>query len=286
MTEPFTYEADFLSPEEIADLEKACESAPWHRYKIRGHYVRRSSCLYTKVRTSRSLLTHHGGDGIYSLDEAPEAIKAYRAKLSAHAGVDINYMSCVRYLDGQEYMGPHQHKEDRERDDQRVWIMSLQTPRPFVTEPKDGGCEDDRKVIIAEPGSLITLSTAANTTHLHSVPEDKSVKTVRYSINCKAIPPQVWCCRAGKSYPKDAIYVGRDTSDRQGNLLRECTPFGNYCHLGPEAYREMVLAMIAADPEFAAQVKALRGKDFLCWCSGKEKDNCHARVLLELANRV
>jgi alkylated DNA repair dioxygenase AlkB len=285
MIEPFTCEADFLSPEEIADLEKACGSVPWHRYKIRGNYVLRSSCLFTKVQTSRSLLTHRGGDGIYSLDEAPEAVKAYRAKLSAHAGVDINYMSFNRYLDGEEYMGPHQHREDWGRDDQRVWIVSLQTPRPFVVEPKDGGCDRDRKMIIAEPGSLITLSTTANTTHLHSVPKDKSVKTVRYSINCKTIPPQVWCCRAGKSYPKNAVYVGRETLDRKGKLLREGTPFGNYCHLEPSRYREMLLEMIAADAEFAAQAEALRGKDLLCWCSGKEKEHCHARVLLELANR-
>lgn len=163
MNKPFTYEANFLSPEEIADLEKACECLPWHRYKIRGKYVLRSSCLFTKVQTSRSLLTQRGGDGLYSLDEAPEAVKAYRAKLAAHAGVDVNYMSFNRYSDGKEYMGPHQHREDWGRDDQRVWIMSLQTSRPFVIEPKDGGCDDDRKVIIAEPGSLITLAVHLST---------------------------------------------------------------------------------------------------------------------------
>ena len=96
--------------------------------------------------------------------------------------------------------------------------------------------------------------------------------------------PQVWCCRAGSSYPRDAVYVGRETRDRQGNLLREATPFGNHCKLSLNAFREMALAMIAADPEFAAQVEALRGKDLLCWCSGKETEHCHARVWLELAN--
>ena len=284
MTEPFTYEANFLLPNEIADLEAACESLPWYRQKIRGHYVLRSSCLFTKVQTSRSLLTHPDGKGMYLLDELPEAAKAYRAKLSAHAGVDINYMSFNRYADGGEYMGPHQHREDWGREDQRVWDLSLGTARPIVFEPKDGGSDDDRKTIIAQPGSLITMSTACNTTHLHSVPKDNSVKTVRYSINCKTIPPQVWCCRQGKSYPTDAVYVGRETSDRRGNLLREATPFGNHCHLQPARYREMLLAMIAADPQFAAQFEALRGKDLLCWCSGNEKEHCHARVLLELAN--
>jgi hypothetical protein len=78
----------------------------------------------------------------------------------------------------------------------------------------------------------------------------------------------------------------KETKDRMtGKVLFPGTPFGNYCHLEPEAYREMLLAMAAADPEFAAQVEALRGKELLCWCSGKEKERCHARVLLKLANR-
>jgi uncharacterized Zn-finger protein len=39
------------------------------------------------------------------------------------------------------------------------------------------------------------------------------------------------------------------------------------------------------DASFAAQVESLRGKDLLCWCTGREREDCHARVWLELANR-
>jgi hypothetical protein len=41
---------------------------------------------------------------------------------------------------------------------------------------------------LAKQGSLITLSSEANETHLHSVPKCRECTGVRYSINCKALP--------------------------------------------------------------------------------------------------
>jgi hypothetical protein len=55
------------------------------------------------------------------------------------------------------------------------------------------------------------------------------------------------------------------------------TPFGNYDKLGPEEFR-------LASMNKTELIQSLRGKDLLCWCTEAERDQCHARVWLELAN--
>ena len=45
--------------------------------------------------------------------------------------------------------------------------------------------------------------------------------------------PKVYDCHAGKKYPQDAVYVGREVRDRRtGNIIRPATPFGNYLQIG------------------------------------------------------
>jgi site-specific DNA-methyltransferase (adenine-specific) len=110
-------------------------------------------------------------------------------------------------------------------------------------------------------------------------------KSVRYAVNCKALSPhrpRIWDCHAGKKYPADAVYVGREVKDRRGKLIRAASPFGNP-YLSPEEFRAYAEEKMK-DAAFAGQVMALRGKDLLCWCRPHEADRCHARIWLELAN--
>jgi uncharacterized Zn-finger protein len=102
--------------------------------------------------------------------------------------------------------------------------------------------------------------------------------------DCKSVGPRVYSCRKGDQSPEGAVYVGRKTKDRSGNVLRLDTPFGNYDRLPQDEFRACAIEKMK-DDAFRVQVEALRGKDLLCWCTGKEREHCHARVWLELANR-
>jgi len=97
--------------------------------------------------------------------------------------------------------------------------------------------------------------------------------------------PRVWDCHAGKFYPADAVYVGREVRDRRtGQLTWAATPFGNHLKLSQNAFREYATSKML-DADFRARVEALRGRDLLCWC-GPNAEFCHAKVWLELANRM
>jgi alkylated DNA repair dioxygenase AlkB/uncharacterized Zn-finger protein len=274
---PFTYEENFYTREETAELLDACAKLDFVRQKTPWKLEKR----YAVIAFGDSGGRPYNAE-VRPLSEAPDAIKKLLAKLSAYSGKNVNYASAVRYVDGTDYMGWHQHREDRGHD-ATVWIVSTGAERLFGL--RDIETKHVFKFTV-KPGSLITLSSEANDTHEHAVLKMPGCKSVRYAVNCKAISPrepQVYDCHAGKEYPADAVYVGREVRDRKGKLIREASPFGNP-HLPPEEFRAYAEEKMK-DAAFAAQVMALKGKDLLCWCSGKETEHCHARVWLELANR-
>lgn len=94
----------------------------------------------------------------------------------------------------------------------------------------------------------------------------------------------------GWKAPEGAVYVGRPT--RWGNP---------YAHEDPAVAVSAFKGMLAGDlsyvhglrlkgrpvdraraEEFRRSIKALRGKNLMCWCALDQP--CHADVLLELAN--
>jgi hypothetical protein len=242
------------------------------------------------------------GDGV-RLSTAPEEVKQLSATLSEFAGKPVNYLSFNAYLNEHDGMAFHQHAEDRDHPDQSVWVVSLGAARAVTLRPL--GCTDKRKYETLYPahGSLYILPSMYNTTHEHEVPSSKTPCGVRVGINCKSIPapqeaaftlsaddgPKIYDCHAGKKYPADAVYVGREVRDRQtGKVSWSATPFGNHNRRKtdtPEG-KAAWLADVAEkmkDAGFRRQVESLRGKDLLCWCKVGEP-NCHARIWLELAN--
>jgi site-specific DNA-methyltransferase (adenine-specific) len=273
---PFTYEEDFYTREETAELLDDCAKLPFERQKTRWGLEKRYAVIAYGEVGGRPYNAE-----VRPLSEAPDAIKKLLAKLSAYSGKNVNYASAVRYVDGTDHMGWHQHREDRGHD-ATVWIVSTGAERLFGL--RDIETKHVFKFTV-RPGSLITLSSEANDTHEHAVLTTPGCKSVRYAVNCKAISPhqpQIWDCHAGKKYPADAIYVGREVTDRRGKLIRAASPFGNP-YLSPEEFRAYAEEKMK-DAAFAAQVMALKGKDLLCWCRPHEADRCHARVWLELAN--
>lgn len=114
----------------------------------------------------------------------------------------------------------------------------------------------------------------------------KKVVTQPTTVNCKSVGPSVYSCRKGEESPEGAVYVGREVRDRKtGEIVFPDTPFGNHYLLTQEEFRDYAETLMQ-DEEFRQMVEALRGKDLLCWCSGNEREHCHALVWLELANRV
>jgi len=105
--------------------------------------------------------------------------------------------------------------------------------------------------------------------------------------------PAVWCCKAGMTYPEDAVYVGCRV--RRGKVSKKGSIFGNgtnplVSHKGGRhtegEFRAYAIEKLR-DPAFRAEAEKLRGKDLLCWCVQEGKDRaefCHARVWLDLIN--
>jgi alkylated DNA repair dioxygenase AlkB len=247
---------------------------------------------------------HHNanyGPAKVCLTDAPAEVKQLAATLSAFAGKSVNYISFNAYMNAQDGMNPHQHEEDRIQSDQSVWVVSLGAVRAVTLRPI--GCTDRRQheTIYPAHGSLYILPSAYNTTHTHEVPSSKTPCGIRVGINCKSVAaplqnslfdlsaetagPKIYDCHAGKKYPADAVYVGREVRDsRTGKVSWPATPFGNYQKLQGDAFRAYARDKMK-DPEFRKQVESLRGKHLLCWCRPHEEENCHARIWLELANK-
>jgi alkylated DNA repair dioxygenase AlkB len=178
--EPLTYEPNFLTPEEAAEFVDDCE----HKLKFTrhmtawGHRKRHAVISFTLTHSPQMYMT----EDLRPFEQAPKSLKRLRTKLSAHSGRDVNYFSVVRYVDGDDYMGWHNHKEDKGYDG-TVWIVSVGAARTFAI--RDIATQQVTKVR-AEAGSLITLSSEANDTHQHMVPKVKGYSSVRYAVNCKA----------------------------------------------------------------------------------------------------
>jgi alkylated DNA repair dioxygenase AlkB len=277
MTKPSTYERNFLSSQESADLFAACEKLPFERKLTHWGQPKRYQGLNYSARYSKRHDDDHVGES-FPLEMAPPEIKAYAAKLSAHTGADINYVSIVKYADAHDGMNWHRHREDCGYD-ARVWIVSVGANRPWQIRKAGSKLPEDRYEFIAEQGSLITMSSEANETHEHQVPSVKGECGVRYGINCKTVGPRIYNCRAGSKRPADAVYVGNRVT--RGSDWPQ-TPFGNP-GLEPDQFRAYAKIKMRLDEDFRAQVMALRGRDLLCWCKPGEP-RCHARVWLELAN--
>jgi len=176
---PVTFVENFYIPEETQALFDACASLNFVRRKVRGKEVRHAVRIFCDIEQAV-----RRKDALSPLSDAPDAIKKLLADLSTHSGKNVNYAAVVEYRDGEDYIAPHQHNEDR-GNDATVWIVSTGAERPFVVKTVKGGTATK---FLATQGSLITLSSEANETHLHSVPECKGCTGVRYSVNCNAIP--------------------------------------------------------------------------------------------------
>ena len=178
-----TYVPNFLSDIETSELFQACaalsysitKTVPWNKE------VKHSSITFAP--DGYKMRRGYNGD-FCPLKDAPAAIKNLADKLTAYAGKEIDYLSVVRYRDGNDGMTWHQHSEDRHGQDASVYIVSTGATRDLSIRRIDGS---DHKKITALPGSLIVLPSEFNDTHEHAVLKSKAAG-VRYAVNCKHLP--------------------------------------------------------------------------------------------------
>jgi alkylated DNA repair dioxygenase AlkB/uncharacterized Zn-finger protein len=282
----------FYSEEDAGALFAACAKLPFERRLTKWNKLKRHQVVSFTERFSPRL---NEVGPCFKLSEAPEELQQFRDDLEAHAGKHIDYMACVLYENGLDYMDWHSHAEDVGYD-AAVYDLSLGAARLFALRMKDDfiTTKNGKRVrrhphyFEAKPGSLITMSSEANDLCEHCVPKAWSKETYgrRISINCKSVGSRIFCCRKGHAYPPDAVYVGRETKDRRtGTVLFPGTPFANDARMSIDRFRDYSTWRMR-DPGFAALVENLRNKDLLCWCSGPETAHCHAKVWLELANQA
>ncbi len=174
-----TVRTTFYNQEEVEALFDDCAKLNFVRGTVRGKERRHAVRIFCDVEAAV-----RRKEARSPLSEAPDAVKKLLAELSKHSGKNVNYAAVVEYRDGDDYIAPHQHNEDR-GNDATVWIVSTGADRPFVAKPVNG---DAATKFLATQGSLVTLSSEANETHLHSVPKCRECTGVRYSVNCKALP--------------------------------------------------------------------------------------------------
>ncbi len=308
-TASIPYVPDFLTPAEADALFAFLKTLPHERRKNpRNRFMMRR----VSYRGWSPFPKSHSGYETLPLSSMPDEIKALQAKLTAYAGKEINYLSVIGYENEKDHMNWHQHKEDKRPihcEDMTVWVVNLGEVRTIGIRPVGSKDKSQYEYLHPKHGSLYVLPSEYNNTHEHAVLDDEFPCALRISINCKHIPPQtpppsgkkpakkksrdkdsiykpvngdgpyIYCQRVGYTYPADAVNVDRKTIF--GNL--------NYHKLSTESGRADWAAEVEEKmkpPEFRAQVESLRGKDLLCWCRPNEREHCHAKVWLELANAM
>lgn len=131
------YEPDFYTKAEADELFAFCKSLPHDRKKNKPwrNLKRRLSfpgwsIPYETTRSSYDNMT-------YDIDAMPQPYQALRNRLSAYAGKDVNYFSTKGYENESDGMKWHRHKEDKVREDQTVWVLSLGAEHLVGIRPLD-----------------------------------------------------------------------------------------------------------------------------------------------------
>ncbi len=208
------YEENFYSQADADELFEFIKGQPFVRPDNKRNKTSRLRRLsFPGYSPPLPGMKHQAGyDVSGSVDQAPELYKRLAEAITAYQAsqglpTPCNYLSTIGYLP-YDHMNFHQHREDKKREDQTVYVLSLGAVHPVAirsgyTGPKRNGkrgtefipdCKDDY-VIYPKHGSLYVLPDSFNrpgsgNEHQHAVLEgdDYSYNGLRIGINCKHIP--------------------------------------------------------------------------------------------------
>lgn len=324
---------DWLKPSKGLSLFQALESGPWHNLKLRyGNTAKRKNVVfydgdpkaayeYTKKATDKEPPIPYA--------DGPAELREVRNRLQEEYGFSFSLCYANYYAD--ESVGIGWHNDAEEVDSQvPVRMLCLGGTRTFsIWEVRRNGDGKLQKPfseweLETKNGSLVEMPVGFHEedAYRHAILPQKKFAAARISLTFRSPDlsvsgpwapiqhtpgfiesiPKVWCCKAGRTYPKDAVYVGCKTVRGQ---KRDGSVFGNavnplkvrnknsnpWVATDAKSFREYVKQKMGGhtvkDADFREQVKWLRGKHLLCWCEqdGPHKAAfCHARVWLEIAN--
>jgi len=165
---PVPYVADFLTKAEADSLFAACEALPHVRLKNP-----RNSSFYRKVKYPSYS---------FPFTDAPPEIRMIADRLTQLAGKQIMHIGIGGYANAHDGMNYHQHKKDHGViADQTIYVVSVGDDREIGIRRK--GERGKGETFRAAHGSLYILPHAYNTTHEHSVLENKTPCGLRFCID-------------------------------------------------------------------------------------------------------
>lgn len=174
-------EPDFLSAEDSDKLYEEIRKLPFSRQLTVPWGLPKRHQVVSFSEKFSPRLGYVGPH--FKLSEAPQEIAAFQRRLSAHINKNANYLSCVLYEDGQDFMDFHQHREDRGYD-AAVYLMSTGATRLLGFREAEKIVTNNGRLVYpiptyidAVPGTLITMSSEANDKIQHAVPKARSKHT-------------------------------------------------------------------------------------------------------------
>jgi hypothetical protein len=260
--------------------------------------------------------------------DGPAELRAVRSRLQAE--YDFSFSACYINYYADESIGIGWHNDAEEIGSQiPVKMLCLGGTRTFSIRTANlpaGTCVQRQQwEELTQSGDLVEMPVGFHEklAYRHAVLPQKHFSAPRISLTfrspdlsaegpwapTKHTPgfiesiPRVWCCKAGRTYPKYAVYVGCKTVRGQKwdgsifgnavNPLKVRNKKNNpWVATDAKSFREYVKQKMEGhtvkDADFRDEVKWLRGRHLLCWCEqdGPNKAAfCHARIWLEVANR-
>jgi alkylated DNA repair dioxygenase AlkB len=316
----------FLPFEQRLPLFRALESGSWDILKTRwGADAKRRTVTYYEGDESaaNAYMNKFGDKGIHAIPytQAPPELNAVRERLKEEYGLGLSLCYTNYYADETVQIGWHQDREEK-GSKSPLLMVTLGGTRTFsIWKIKEDGQPKPEWEEETASGDLVEMPVGFHDDCKHAVLPQKHFAAARISLTFRnpdlslsgpwapkhstiyqPAPdpaPKVWCCKAGRDYPKDAVYVGCKTVRGQ---KRDGSVFGNavnplkvrkkksnpWAAPNEKSFREYAQRKMKEDAGFREQVEGLRGKDLLCWCKqdGPNKAAfCHARVWLEIVNR-
>lgn len=150
-------------------------AVPWRRF---------TRPMYDRVVEVPRLVASYRLDG----DDLPASLHAARAQVAEQLDAPFDTVGLNLYRDGNDSVAPHNDTLHALAPRQPIALVSLGGVRQMVIAPKPG--VPGRRIRIAlEPGSLLVMSHASQSTHDHGVPKTRLPAEPRISLAFRVTRP-------------------------------------------------------------------------------------------------